>query len=202
MRNGEQSKQRLLTAATVEFAAYGIAGARVDRIAAAAQVNKAQMYGWFGSKDGLFDAVFSQHLDRIVDAVPFTADDLPGYAVALYDSYLTDPELVRLAAWNRLERVPTGDLLAGSPGHADAKISAIAQAQAAGRVVAGIRPDEVHALVIALAGTWSPISVTFTAAPHEASTEHDRRRAVLHQVVSRALVPPQHDGERGLDRPA
>ena len=45
--------------------------------------------------------------------IEVTADDLPGYAVALYDSYLTEPELVRLASWYRLERVPTGDLLAG-----------------------------------------------------------------------------------------
>ena len=72
------------------------------------------MYGWFGSKDGLFEAVFAAHLEHIVDAVPFTPYDLPGYAVALYDSYLADPGLVRLASWNRLERVPTGELLAVS----------------------------------------------------------------------------------------
>jgi AcrR family transcriptional regulator len=46
--------------------------ARVDRIPEAARVNKAQMYGWFGSKDGLFEAVLALHLDRIVDAVSFT----------------------------------------------------------------------------------------------------------------------------------
>ena len=66
--------------------------------------SKAQVYGWSGSKDGLFDAVFSRHLHRIVDAVPFTPCDLPAYAVGLYDSYLTDPELVRLASRHRLER--------------------------------------------------------------------------------------------------
>ena len=189
MRDGEGSRQRLLDAATAEFAAYGIAGARVDRIAAAAQVNKAQMYGWFGSKDGLFDAVFARHLRGIVDAVPFDADDLPGYAAALYDSYLTDPELVRLASWYRLERVPTGELLAEHPGHGDDKHAAIARAQAAGRIVAGIRPDEVYALVIALAGTWSPISATFTASDAGGEQAHDRRRSTLRSVVSRALVP-------------
>lgn len=194
MRDGEKSKQRLLDAATAEFAACGVAGARVDRISAAAQVNKAQLYGWFGSKDGLFDAVFAQHLHRIVDAVPFTADDLPGYAVALYDSYLTDPALVRLASWNRLERVPTGDLLVGHPGLTDPKAAAIAQAQAEGWIVGGIRPDEVYSLVIALAGTWSPISATFAASPLDPPADHDRRRAALRQVVSRALVPRSEVG--------
>jgi AcrR family transcriptional regulator len=189
VRDGEGSRQRLLDAATAEFAAYGIAGARVDRIAAAAAVNKAQMYGWFGSKDGLFDAVFARHLRGIVDAVPFDADDLPGYAAALYDSYLTDPELVRLASWYRLERVPTGELLAAHPGHGTDKHDAIARAQADGRIVGGIRPDEVYALVIALAGTWSPISATFTATAADGGDAHDRRRSALRSVVSRALVP-------------
>lgn len=187
MGDGERSRQRLLDAATTEFAAYGIAGARVDRVAAAAQVNKAQMYGWFRSKDGLFDAVFSQHLHRIVDVVPFTADDLSGYAVALYDSYLSDPELVRLASWARLERVPMGELLAAHPGLADSKYQAIAQAQTDGRIVGGIAPADVYALVIALAGTWSPISATYTASTGDSRADHNRRRAVLREVVDRAF---------------
>jgi len=190
VRDGEKSRQRLLDAATVEFAAHGIAGARVDRVAAAARVNKAQMYGWYGSKDGLFDAVFARHLHRVVDAVPLTPYDLPGYVVALYDSYLTDPALVRLASWYRLERVPTGELLAAHPGHGDRHAEALARAQAEGRVVGGIRPEEVYALLIALAGTWSPVSATFTATSADAEAEHDRRRTVLREVVSRALVPP------------
>jgi AcrR family transcriptional regulator len=189
VRDGQRSKDRLLEAATAEFAAHGIAGARVDRIATSAGVNKAQMYGWFGSKDGLFDAVFARHLDRIVDVVPFTPDDLPGYAVALYDSYLSDPELVRLASWYRLERVPSGALLAAHPGRADPKHEAIRVAQAEGRIVDGLRPDEVYALVIALAGTWSPISATFAASADDDPADHERRRAALRGVVARALVP-------------
>lgn len=179
----------MLDAATVEFAAYGIAGARVDRVAAASGVNKAQMYGWFKSKEGLFDAVFAEHLERIVDTVPFRPDDLPGYAVRLYDSYLASPELVRLASWSRLERVPTGDLLHGHPELVAPKHEAIARAQAEGRIVADLRPDEVYALVIALAGTWSPISATYTAAAADDESDHDRRRRALRSVIERSLVP-------------
>lgn len=191
MRDGQQSRQRLLRAATAEFAEYGIAGARVDRIAAAASVNKAQMYGWYGSKDGLFDAVFSEQLVRIVDTVPFTPHDLPGYAARLYDAYLAEPELVRLASWNRLERVPSGPLLAAHPGLAEEKFAQIERAQAEGRIVAGLRPDEVYDLIIAMAGTWSPISATFTASPGDPEADHERRRAALRGVVARALVPAQ-----------
>lgn len=190
MRDGERSRQRLVDAATTEFAAHGIAGARVDRVAAAAQVNKAQMYAWFGSKDGLFDAVLAAALRRIVDDVPLAADDLPGYVTALYDSYLSDPHLVRLAGWYRLERVPTGELLAAHPGISDDKHDAIQAAQSQGLVVAGIAPPDVYAVLIALAGTWSPISATFTATTDEPDGEHDRRKEVLRAVVRRALVPP------------
>ena len=60
VRDAEATKARLLEAATAEFAAYGIAGARIDRIAAAASVNKQMIYAYFGSKDALFDVVFSR----------------------------------------------------------------------------------------------------------------------------------------------
>jgi AcrR family transcriptional regulator len=187
-RDGEQSRRRLLEAATSEFAALGIAGARVDRIADAARVNKAQMYRWHASKEELFDAVLAAQLDRIVDRVPFTPEDLPGYAVALYDSYLEEPELVRLASWYRLERVPAGDLLAGHPGRWDDKLQAIERAQAAGSIVAGIAPADVYALVIAMAGTWSPVSATTTASAGDPAGEHEAHRAALRAAVARALV--------------
>ena len=38
-----------------------------------------------------------------VGEAPITPDDLPGYAVALYDSYLRRPEVLRLSMWFRLE---------------------------------------------------------------------------------------------------
>lgn len=187
VRDGDASRRRLLEAATEEFAAHGLAGARVDRIAASAQVNKQQMYAWFGSKDGLFDAVFAAQLDRIVDAVPFTAGDLPGYAVALYDSYLTDPEIIRLVGWNRLERVPVGDLLAGHGALTEPKRLALEQAQRDGLVVAEMSADLVYAMVIGLAGSWSPLSGTLTAAADDDQDAHDRRRAALHAAVGRAF---------------
>jgi AcrR family transcriptional regulator len=48
------SRQRLVKAAAVEFAARGFAGANVDRIARAARVNKAMIYYHFASKAALY----------------------------------------------------------------------------------------------------------------------------------------------------
>jgi TetR/AcrR family transcriptional regulator len=53
-RPARVSPDRILSAAAVEFAARGYAGARVDRIARRARVNKAMLYYHFGSKRGLY----------------------------------------------------------------------------------------------------------------------------------------------------
>src|SRR5699024_8651763 len=85
---GAATYQRIVDAATKEFAEHGIAGARVERIVTAARTNKAQLYAYFGDKKRLFHTIFFSSLDRITDAVPFDADDLADWAVRLYDEYL------------------------------------------------------------------------------------------------------------------
>lgn len=51
------TRRRILEAATAEFAAKGLAGARVDEIAARAGANKRMIYAYFGSKEELWLAV-------------------------------------------------------------------------------------------------------------------------------------------------
>jgi AcrR family transcriptional regulator len=189
MRDAQATRRRILDAAAAEFAAHGIAGARVDRIAAAAKVNKAQMYAYHGSKDGLFDAVFNEQLVAIVDSVPLDASDLPGYAVALYDEYLARPELIRLATWARLERTPTGDLLGTFVGHDTSKLASITAAQADGHVDPALDPRDVYALVTAVSMTWSPASVLVAASADDDAAEHEARRALLADIVGRMFRP-------------
>lgn len=88
---GTATYQRILDAATEEFAQHGIAGARIERIVTAARTNKAQLYGYFGDKERLFDAIFLSSLERITNVVPIDADDLADWAVRLYDEYLRRP---------------------------------------------------------------------------------------------------------------
>ena len=56
-RDPEGMRIRILEAAKQEFAAHGLAGARVDRIASKAGANKRMLYYYFGNKDDLFLAV-------------------------------------------------------------------------------------------------------------------------------------------------
>src|ERR1700759_1896148 len=80
-RDAARTKQRLLDAARDEFAEYGIAGGRVERIAAAAPCNKALIYAYFNSKDALCDAAFAAHVQAHLDRVSFDGPNIPDDAV-------------------------------------------------------------------------------------------------------------------------
>ncbi|WP_166982544.1 TetR family transcriptional regulator [Paramicrobacterium fandaimingii] len=185
---GLATRQRILDAATAEFAARGIAGARVDRIAASARTNKAQLYAYFGSKDALFDVVFDASMQHMLDVVPIAADDLADWAVRLYDEYLERPELIRLATWARLERRPEGHLAADSRRVDDEKLAAIAAAQASGVIVDDVDVFDVMALVIAMSMAWSPVSNVYAATPAESEHVHAARREFLRASVGRAIM--------------
>jgi AcrR family transcriptional regulator len=186
VRDADATRRRLLAAATADFAAHGIAGARVDRVAAAAGVNKAQIYAYFGDKLGLFQAVYRMHADAVVDATPFTPDDLPGYAVGLYDAAVARPELFRLVTWARLEGVAADELAAGG-GAGAWKLRAIAEAQRSGTVTAALDPADVLALVVAMALAWSAAGWSTIAGPDDPAADHERRRGALRTAVSGAL---------------
>jgi AcrR family transcriptional regulator len=71
MKNGRdpaRTRGRILEAATVEFARYGLGGARVDRIAGRAGANKRMLYYYFGSKEDLFLAALEASYARIRSA--------------------------------------------------------------------------------------------------------------------------------------
>jgi AcrR family transcriptional regulator len=184
---GAATYRRILDAATEEFAAHGIAGARIERIVTAARTNKAQLYAYFGDKERLFDAIFLGSLERITDVVPIDADDLPDWAVRLYDEYLRRPDLIRLATWTRLERRPTGHLVETHEHYDDRKLTALAEAQAAGRVRQG-DPFDLMAMVIAMSMAWSPVSNVYAASDQEPDEVHERRRALLRDCVRRAVA--------------
>jgi TetR/AcrR family transcriptional regulator len=64
-RDPEATQRKLLMAARSEFARNGLAGARVDDIAARAGVNKQLVYHYFGDKDALYLAVLEYIYDEI-----------------------------------------------------------------------------------------------------------------------------------------
>jgi TetR/AcrR family transcriptional regulator len=60
-------REEILAAALTEFSKFGFAGARVDRIAESAGVNKAMIYYYFHSKAKLYEELFRFHLGKIAE---------------------------------------------------------------------------------------------------------------------------------------
>ena len=63
------SRERLFAAAATEFAARGFAGANVDRIAAAARLNKAMIYYHFHSKAALYREILRDMFQAVLARV-------------------------------------------------------------------------------------------------------------------------------------
>jgi AcrR family transcriptional regulator len=185
IRDAEATRQRLLDAAAEEFAARGIAGARVDRIAHLARSNKAQIYHYFGSKEGLFDAVFDRIVEATVNETPIDPTDLPEYAGRLFDRYQQHPEIQRLATWYRLERADGDHPIEAIVASNAAKVKAIADAQEAGVLTTRFEPAVLLGLVLTVSATWSSMTPEYSGLVKRLSVA--RRRQVIVDAVATLL---------------
>lgn len=110
-RDPERNRERILKAATEEFARFGLGGARVDRIAARAGANKRMLYYYFGNKDDLFLAVLEASYAAIRSAErELRLEDLePRVAMRrlvefTWNYYLAHPEFLTLLNSENLHR--------------------------------------------------------------------------------------------------
>lgn len=101
----EDSRQRILKAAIEEFTARGLDGARVDRIAEAAGVNKALLYYYFSSKENLFSEVIDEHFRSILPLIRQSFEEtsdpeatLRQVAEVYAELSMRHPDFVRLLA--------------------------------------------------------------------------------------------------------
>jgi AcrR family transcriptional regulator len=110
-RDAEQTRKRILDAATAEFARKGLGGARVDEIAARSKANKRMIYHYFGSKEELFKAVIESAYVGIRTAEQKLHLDAlePEEAIATlvrftWTYYLQHPEFLTLVNSENLHR--------------------------------------------------------------------------------------------------
>ncbi|MEV6847971.1 TetR family transcriptional regulator [Actinoplanes sp. NPDC051411] len=188
-RDSGATKALLLRAATGEFAEYGLAGARIDRIAEKAGANKRLIYVYFGDKDRLFDAVIDDQSRTVTQAVPLTDGDLVAFAATRFDYVLAHPEARRIAVWRAFERSePTDEEVASYR----ARLDSVAEAQRAGRLRADIPAADLFALVLRMTESWLSAPAALRAAAGDTAmsagrlTEH---RAALLAAV-RSVVEP------------
>jgi AcrR family transcriptional regulator len=177
--NTERTKELLLAAATEEFSVKGLAGARVDRIATAAGVNKERIYQYFGKKDELFDAVLAAEMVRVMTEVPITGSGpkaFGDYAGRLFDRHTTDGVLPRLLFWEGLERGGETVSRATRSDHCAIKVGQVLD------VLPGIdRTDAADLLitVITLCDGWPVLPQIDTLLAGSSADRTTRRRAFI-----------------------
>ncbi|MFK7874362.1 MAG: TetR/AcrR family transcriptional regulator [Paracoccaceae bacterium] len=85
----EQTRARILKAASQSFRSSGYAGTGVDGIAKAAGVTSGAFYAHFGSKDGAFEAALATGMDEVIESIPkFQKEFGPDWVGAFADYYL------------------------------------------------------------------------------------------------------------------
>lgn len=107
----DRTMANILQVATAEFADKGLAGARIDEIAALTNTSKRMIYYYFGSKEGLYVAVLEDAYRRIrrieselhlEDLAPEQAlRTLVGFTV---DYQLANPDFIRLVMNENMHR--------------------------------------------------------------------------------------------------
>ena len=189
----EATIRRILDAAVGEFAAHGLDGTTIERIAGVAGVNKERIYNYFGGKRDLFAHVLRDELVKVAQAVPvesFATKDVGEYAGRVYDYHLEHPELERLLRWEGLA------FDAGNPDDEQRlalyrdKTAAVEAGQRAGSVTEEIDADHMIFLILSLAGWWSSVpQVARMLTGSDTEAERARRRESVVRAARRITRP-------------
>ncbi|MEU9634408.1 TetR family transcriptional regulator [Streptomyces tendae] len=156
-RDPEATKARIFEAAVAEFARHGIAGARIDRIAAEARANKQLIYAYYGNKGELFASVLEKKMLDLAISVPVDPDDIEGWIDRLLDYHSVHPELLRLLFWEGME-YGTAELPheAERQEHYARKVAAVRDGQERGVITDAIPAPDLLFLLVAMAN-WAVV---------------------------------------------
>ena len=103
-RDPERTREALLDAARAEFAAKGLAGARVSEIADRAGVNKQLISYYFGGKEGLYHALAERWLESEQEFAP-TSLPLPELVTRYVQAAHDQREMTRIFLRESLDDV-------------------------------------------------------------------------------------------------
>jgi AcrR family transcriptional regulator len=88
----EETRLKILEAASCGFRKYGFAGMGVDGLSKAAGVTSGAFYSHFGSKDGAFNAALAAGLDEVIEGIPkFQNEYGTDWVKAFAEYYLGKP---------------------------------------------------------------------------------------------------------------
>jgi AcrR family transcriptional regulator len=148
----------ILAAARGEFGQHGFAGARVDRIARRAGVNKQLIFYYFGSKRGLYRSVLEAASRAITDAASpptsryTTPEKLRFVAGQVFDSVAANGDLVRTSLLGGSSQERAGEVAAVPLERLTATVrQLVSEGQGLGYVRDDVDPDVIARLMLATA---------------------------------------------------
>jgi TetR/AcrR family transcriptional regulator len=157
-RDAERTRSEILEVATREFAEHGLAGARVDEIAARTRTTKRMIYYYFGGKEQLYIEVLEaayariRAVEREVDVDHLDPREaIRRLAELTFDHHDSHPEFIRLVS---IENIHHAEHMAKSKRLANLNNPAIAlierildRGRAEGLFRRDIDPIDVHMLI-------------------------------------------------------
>lgn len=194
----ERTMANILEVAMAEFAEKGLAGARIDDIAAITHTSKRMIYYYFQNKEGLYLAVLEEAYSRMRHTEgQLNLDDLPPEDALrrlvefTFDHHASTEPYIRMVMSENMNR---GQYLAQSATIQKLNLNAIATIEklyarglAQGAFRPGLDPIDIHASISALSffnvsnrHTFGLIFKRDFAAPTTATL---RRAAVVEMVV-------------------
>jgi TetR/AcrR family transcriptional regulator len=156
-RNPGRTRERILSAALKEFAAKGFAGARVDAIAARANINKRMLYHYFGDKEGLFKAVLRRKISERQAWADASSGEPSETLPFWFEAACKDADWVRMLEWEALQNA--GQKLIDDKERRAAVtrgLERIRQRQARGQIYSEFDPRDVMLAMRSL--TWFPVA--------------------------------------------
>lgn len=173
-RNPEQTFQRILNAATFEFADKGLSGARVDAIAERASVNKRMLYHYFGNKEALYVAVMEQAYESIRSAEEVLEletreplDAIKELVRFTFNYFVEHPEFIRLL---NNENLYNAQYIRRSPKIQELHFplvdhigAVLARGEAAGVIRRGVDPVQLYISIASLGYFYLSNAATLSA---------------------------------------
>lgn len=190
MRSTTELREAILRAARAEFAQYGLAGSRVDRIAKAASASKERLYAHFGDKETLFRDVAATDGRRYFAAFVVQPEAVAEFAGDVFDLAADNPEHLRMLTWARLEGFPLdpADLIEDGQGPSpDQAVAAIEVAQASGFVDPSWVPQDLLVLLFGIALAW--VQFPDLQPGVDDSSVRVARRAAAVEAARRVIAP-------------
>lgn len=194
----EATRANILEVAAAEFGEKGLAGGRIDEIAALTRTSKRMIYYYFGSKEGLYLAVLEESYRKVreIEAELHLQDLEPEQALRrlvafTFDHHLSHENYIRLVMSENINR---GQYIAQSQRIQELNVPAIAAIRnlyqrgvKSGAFRPGLDPVDIHASISALSffnvSNRHTFGVIFKVDTRSPAYVAHRRDSVIEMIV-------------------